>query len=292
MLELLKYLNRHLLFFLYKINIFFTSKNKFKKYEQDVLFFVNCIRNKKNFAFSRFSDGEIYMLKNKQLSISEDICIVDNKVFGKAKYTKEEIKEFIPHKHEFYHKELLKCVLHEQKFYFKGISCSCCNGSNDVNFMRKFIKNNDYITFSNLIFNGNYKFFLNFAENEFKNRDIVFVMSKYANPEKLPFKCRKIFYVGENCMINDYGLINQMHQYIKTNNIKNYIFLFSSGTLSNFLIYYLYKSFPNNTYLDIGSFFNPHLNMQGWKVSRGYLQEYWLNKKPKYFLNRKCFWND
>lgn len=291
MIENLKFLKRYVVYYFENFKQNIINKKKLSKYREDKITIIKFLKNEINFAFSRFSDGELYMLKNKPLSISEDLCIVDNKVFGKANYTKEEIKEFIPEKHNFYHQQLVKAISHEQHNYFKGISCSCCNGEENVKFMKDFIKNKDFISFSNLFFNANYESFLNFFIKFLKKKKVIFVMSKYADTKKLPFNCKKIFYVGENCMINNYSLIEKMLKYVKNSKINNHIFLFSAGTLSNFLIYNLYKNYPNNTYIDIGSFFNPLLDMNGWKVSRGYLQEYWLNKKPKYHLNKICYWN-
>ena len=106
----------------------------------------------------------------------------------------------------------------------------------------------------------------------------------------LPFKIEKFFSVGKNCIINDYNLIEKTKIYVKNNNISDNIFLISASTLSNFLIHELYKSFPNNTYIDIGSSLNPIFKLEGWKESRRYLQEYWLNEKPKMALSKKCYW--
>lgn len=290
MINYLKIIKRYSLYFVFKFKTFLTSKKKFFKYQNDLDIFINNLNNKIHFAFSRFSDGEIFMLKNKKISIKENICMVDDKVFGRTNYTKEELKEFDPSIHGFYLNELIKCINHEQDNYFKGIACTCCNGKDDVKFINKFIKNNKNITFSNLIFNGNYEKFYKFLSNFLIDKNVIFIMSKYATPSNLKFKCKKIFFVGENCMVNDFELIQILIDYVKNNNIKNHYFLFSAGSLSNFLIYYLFSLFKDNTYLDVGSFFNPDLKMQGWKVSRGYLQEYWLNKKPKFFLSRKCYW--
>jgi hypothetical protein len=35
---------------------------------------------------------------------------------------------------------------------------------------------------------------------------------------------------------------------------------------------------------------NPYCDMQGWKVSRGYLKEFWLKEKPQFYLNKNCYW--
>ena len=150
--------------------------------------------------------------------------------------------------------------------------------------------NLDNLTFSNLFMNGNYDKFINGFIKILNNRKVIVVLSKYAKVSNLPFKVTKKFTVGENCMINDYSLIDVIKDYVYKNNINNHVFLFSAATLSNFLIHQLYKNFPHNTYIDIGSSLNPFFKMQGWKNSRRYLQEYWLKAKPKLSINKNCYW--
>ena len=102
----------------------------------------------------------------------------------------------------------------------------------------------------------------------------------------------KIFKVGQNCFIKNYSLIAKLKKFIITNKIKNYIFLISASSLSNLIIYELFKDrrFENNTYIDIGSTFNYFLFKDKKKNSRSYINEYWYKKKDIEYLNRNCYW--
>ena len=80
-----------------------------------------------------------------------------------------------------------------------------------------------------------------------------------------------------------------MSEWISKNKIENHLFLFSAASLSNLLIYELYKKFPNNIYMDIGSTLNPMLKLDGWVASRGYLRGYWMNQPDPYFF-QDCEW--
>jgi len=62
------------------------------------------------------------------------------------------------------------------------------------------------------------------------------------------------------------------------------VFLFSASSLSEVLIYELYKEFENNTYIDIGTTLHKHLNME---LSRDYLKAYW-NGGMHFDLLREC----
>ena len=147
----------------------------------------------------------------------------------------------------------------------------------------------EYDTFCNLLINGNYKFFLRHMIDYFKKKKIIIICNKNSNIDNLPFKIIKKFNVGSNCFINDYNLISIIDQFILENNIKNHIFLFSASSLSNLAIHQLFSKYDYNTYIDIGSALNPFMEMKGWQTTRGYLQEYWLNQKPSFFLNRRCY---
>ena len=122
-----------------------------------------------------------------------------------------------------------------------------------------------------------------------KNYEVVYVCNKKANLDEFPLNLKKDFRIGSNCHVNDTVLISEMSKWVKENNVKDHLFLFSAASLSNLLIYELYKQFPNNTYMDIGSTLNPMLGLDGWKGSRGYLRGYWLNEPNHYFF-QDCEW--
>ena len=123
--------------------------------------------------------------------------------------------------------------------------------------------------------NGNYELFMTAMVPEFKDRSIILVCNENATLDGLPFEVKKDFRIGSNCMVNDYGLIEDMKDYVSKNKINDHVFLFSAATLSNFLIYELYKEFDNNQYIDIGSSLSPLLGLQGWRGTRVYLRCYW-----------------
>ena len=64
------------------------------------------IKNKENFAFTRFSDGELFIMQNKHLLLAEDHYITGN-ITGVNRYTEEEQKEFKPEEHQFYREKLI-----------------------------------------------------------------------------------------------------------------------------------------------------------------------------------------
>jgi hypothetical protein len=253
---------------------------KIKKYLKDGI----------NFSFTRFSDGELFILQNKRLELNEDHYIIGDQR-GSGWYNKEEQKKFIPGEHEFYRKKLeesLQCNL--PKFY-RGI---CTRPDVDINIFNWMVSlaggDCETLTWSNLLINGNYDRFIKEILPIFKEKKIILIVNESANINKLPFKVEKDFRVGTNCFINNYDIINEIKDYVLENNIENYLFLISAASLSNLIIHELHKMSNKNTYMEIGSTLNPIMEMEGWKGSRGYLREYWLGQ-PSNHLNMFCEWN-
>lgn len=242
------------------------------------------IKNNENFAFTRFSDGELYMMQNRRVTIKANQVFLREKIH-QGNWGPEELKDFNPETDQFYKDKLLECFKHQQKNYFKGICFSEDVGEKDYKWQWNILEEKDnieFITWSNLLINGNYSDFIEKMVPEFVGRKIVYICNKMANINKLPFDIVKDFRIGQNCQVNNYDLIEIVKKWISKNKIENHIFLFSAATLSNYLIYELYRDYPNNIYLDIGSTLNPLMDLDGWKGSRFYLREYWLGEHPHY----------
>jgi len=242
------------------------------------------IKNKENFAFTRFSDGELFIMQNQHLLLAEDHYVTGNKA-GVNRYTAEEQKEFKPEEHQFYREKLLEAYRHTQDNYYKGICTSTDGHIGKDNFdwmIESHGGDHPNLTYANLLINANYRRFIEEMVPYFVDRNILYVANKLANVAKLPFSVKKTFEIGSNCMINDYNVVGDMKTYISENKIKDHIILCSAATLSNYVIYECFRENSENTFLDIGSCLNPLLDLEGWKYTRGYLTHYWLNSKSPF----------
>jgi hypothetical protein len=260
-----------------------------KTFDNDFTLLKNKLENNENFAFLRFSDGELFILQNKRLELNENHYVIGGQL-GFGNYNKEEQKKFIPEENQKERELLLNSLKHKQKNYFKGI---CTRPDVDYDTFKWQIDmaggDDEHLTWSNLFINANYEKYLNEIVPIFKNKKIVMVVNESAKIENLNFNIIKDFRVGTNCFINDLKIIDIIFDYIKENNISDCVFLISAASLSNLIIHKLYSNFPNNSYIDIGSTLNPIMGMEGWKGSRAYLREFWLNQ-PKNHLNMICVW--
>ena len=242
------------------------------------------IKKQDNFAFTRFSDGELAIMKNKYVLLANDHFMEGNKR-GPGIYTEEEHKEFDPNRHQEHRSLLIESYKYNTENYFKGICTSSDPHVGNENFQWMVdLHGGDHpnLTFSNLLINANYRRFVEDLIPLFNNKKIIYVVNKLANTDNLPFEIKKKFEIGSNCMVNDFNVSQMVADYIKENEIKNHIILCSAASLSNFVIYNCYKENQNNTFLDIGSCLNPLLNLEGWKYTRGYLTSYWMNSNSPF----------
>lgn len=256
---------------------------KFKEHFDNI---YNKIKNNENFAFIRFSDGELFIMQNKKLELSENGTFIDNQLAG-PKYPKEDYKLFDPNIHQFFKDKLIESYQHKQENYYVGLSCACCVGMNSFMWMKNLRKSDDEnLTWSNLFVNSNYPLFIEKIYPELSNKKIVIICNENADLSNSKLKIEKDFRIGRNAMIENFDLYKDIEKWIVENNIENYYFLFSASSLTNITVYELFKKFPNNTYIDIGTTLNPIL---GFSLCRDYLKAYWANQDHP-DLHKTCVW--
>ena len=251
------------------------------------------VTNNENFAFSRFSDGEVFILKGEKLVLANDHFITGDRQ-GQGIYTQEEHKSFDPEKDGFFKDKLIEALQHRQHNYFKGLTGVADEdiaGKDAFQFQLDLCGDGDdeHLTFSNVLINNNYPRFMQEMLPLLFDKEVVFIANESCDLSEFPIKLVKHFTVGSNCIINDYHLVEEIKNWIKSNHIENAVFLFSASTLSNYIIHECFKEFPNNTYIDIGSALNPWMGLEGWKYSRAYLQ-HWILKLPNKYGTQEDSW--
>lgn len=260
-----------------------------KTFEGDFQSVKKMLIDGENFAFSRFSDGEVYIMQGHEVLLAKDHCNVKKQI-TRVPYSEDDLKHFNPKEHEFFRQKLVESFTHRQHNYIKGISCRCCIGQTDFDWQLKLLgKGYDdidqpHLSWSNLMINSNYLRYISEIIPIFKSKKTIIICNKNASLDGLGFNIVKDFRVGSNCMVNDYGLIEDVKKWILDNNISDHLFLCAAASLSNIMIYNMYKKFPNNTYMDIGSSLNPF--MPGIGSRRNYMRQFYsgtINYKP-------CVW--
>jgi hypothetical protein len=257
-----------------------------KNFRGDFLLLLSKLREKEPFAFIRFSDGEQYILDNEELKLDEGLIQIGDHKQGGI-YKQADFKHFDPKEHGYVRDLLVNSYLHKQHNYFKGIGCPCCNSNEYKNRQLEMVGgDSDDLTWANLWVNGNYSAFITMVLPELYNNECVMICHKDAKIDKLPF-VKKDFRVGYNAMVNDLSVIDDIDEWIDKNQIEGKVFLFSASSFTNIAVYKLYKKYPKNTFIDIGTCLTPMMNMP---TERDYLKRFWYYAGGG-DLNKICIWN-
>lgn len=251
-----------------------------KYFDQEFDKFKDMLKRGENFSFSRFSDGECFILQNKKVVLGNNFYITGDKA-GANIYGPEERKSFDPEDNidQGLRQHLIKSFEHKQKNYFKGIP-----SKQDIHIDFDH-EDEDDLTFANIFINANYERFIEeIVLTIFPERLILYVVNERADLSGLPFKVDKDFRIGSNCLRNNFDVINKVQNYIIDECIRDAVVLSSAASLSNLINYYGFSALSDNTFLDIGSSLNPYLGekMQSCMYTRDYLKTYWLKQKTYY----------
>lgn len=256
------------------------------KFKQDFFRLLNMLKQGEHFAFTRFSDGEILVMQNKEL-ILESTFVKAGDITHNFGYSEDDYKCYNPATDSALSQMLVEAYRFKKKNYFVGGICRNCNcaSAEYAQWMHEeYGALDEHYTYANLLVNSNYPLFAGQFYNELKKKKIVMVCNKEASFENLGLNMVKDFRVGKNCIINDQHLIEEMKEWTQQNNIENHVYLFAASSLSEVLIYELFKETPQNTYIDIGTTLHKQL---GLKLQRDYLKGYW-NSVPMPDLFRSC----
>ena len=241
-----------------------------KDFTSELDIFNQRISDKENFSLVRFGDGEMRVVNGVQIDLSK-------KYHGEHKYSPDAEKD------EHYRNILKESLLYKHPQYYVGLPCRCCVGNQHCDQLREQSKQDaKQLTWANIFVNANYQKFINITVPELSLHKVNIICHEKADTNKLPFQINRSFLVGSNAWVNDYDrILAEIQDFILLNKIKNEIFLFCAGVLSNMLIYQLTRVHPTNTYIDIGSVFDVVMDL-------GRTRKYLEGSKKR--LNQVCIW--
>ena len=207
------------------------------KFENDFEYYTNLINSNTNFAYARYADGEVQLMRGNSIGHQSQAYMVD-KWTSPAEMTSIGI-------------ELLESLNHTEENYHYAISGK--NDSvNDYEFLTQRIKNKN-LTFANLWINSNYQKMKQFYQTF--EKEVYLICNHKAQPQNFPFKVAEIFPFPDECIsyFTEFGedYLSQLLEY--TSQIHNKTFFISAGPVSEILIHRMYIANPNNQYVDMGS---------------------------------------
>lgn len=239
-----------------------------KTFKGDFDFFVNKIKNNEHFSLSRWGDGELMILENKAIDLTQ-------KGDGEFKHDPTSMA------HLKMREIMMDSYTHQDDNYYIGVACRCCVGDEKFEYMKRLSgQPESNLTWANIFVNSNYKYFLKDFLNALQGKKIVLVANKNSKLANMPFYVEKFYPVSTDAWINDAEILQHMQMEIGEFNIKDHVYLFAAGPFANLLTYKLWQYNKENTYIDIGSTLDRFL---GLKITRMYLQ-------GADTLNKTCIW--
>jgi hypothetical protein len=207
------------------------------KFDNDFEYYTELIKSNNNFAYSRYADGEVQLMKGNSIGHQSQAYMVDRWTAPSEMTTVGlDLLESLEHTEENYH------------YAISGIN----DNISDYEFLTERIKNKN-LTFANLWINANYQKMKFFYQN--LKKQVYLVCNQKAVKENFPFSVAEIFPFPDNCVKywETYGedYITQLGDYVSQ--LQNQTFFISCGPVSEIIIDKLYKLNPNNQYIDVGS---------------------------------------
>lgn len=211
--------------------------NRDADFFRDFDLFTTKILGEENFAFVRYGDGEKMLMSGGGVGRNTQAFRTDNWFFEGGDSVVS--------------KQLWDSLLHTEKNYFFGIPAEMDN-ENCYNFFVENI-NSTQFSLANLWINANYEKMMGFYRN--LREPVTLIANKNAKKENFPFEIKKFFAFEDDCVhywekTHDSYMRNLIN-YVKTT--KNELFFFAAGPISEIMIDLLYKTNPNNRYIDVGS---------------------------------------
>jgi|TARA_R110000851_G_scaffold37132_5_gene96173 hypothetical protein len=242
-----------------------------KDFKEEFQKYISKLKNHEPFAFSRWADGELWILENKSYSLSPTSHGYTNP---------EDQKNFNAELHKFHHDKLWNAFRYKADNYHIGITTNSDAGIVGYSPRDWMIDNGgsniENITFANLFINSNYQDFRMEALPIMEEYETIIMCNERAKLDDFD-NIIQDFRVGSNCIINDDDKIDAIVNYTKETKPEGKLFLFCASSLGNICIHKLHEIAPNNTYLDLGSALNPDLYLG---IDRGYLSA-WAGVKQR-----------
>ena len=219
--------------------------NEHRNFKEELFFFTDKILTHENFSIVRFGDGEMKIVKGEHIKTSRFFYNPGDS------------------KHEYSRDILCKSLSYDAPQYFVGFPGRCCVGDDYTDSIIHLSGlPEEQLTWASVFINANYEDFLNVTVAALQKRTLNLICFEKAVLKHLPFKIKKHFGVGMNAWADDLEkTLPAIEAYIEECNIKDEVFIFCSGILSNMLIYKLTEKYPQNTYLDVGSVFDVYLSL-------------------------------
>jgi hypothetical protein len=228
--------------------------------KEDLATLLKYLQENLNFAFIRFSDGEMEILNNQELIIGPNYVKTSAGEVAFV-YPPYDYKEFNPERDIKFRDRLIESARFTSSGFIKGIRTSSNAGQQD---QQKMIQWNSgqlsNLTFTDLLINSNYQTFRKNFLPIFYNWPKVYIIANFRATLSSEFKNCELVTIQDN-FIPNFEL--QLHE-IMTILIaapSNSLILSSASSLTNIVGYELWKTRRDLTFIDVGTAIHDKLGL-------------------------------
>lgn len=224
-----------------------------KKFDLDFSKFIEMIDSGKKISLSRYGDGEMHIMRK------NNIKGADGWIFDKEDKNKEKFSN-----------ALRDSFVFKDPDYFVGIACRCCVGDENHELMKhESGQDESNLTWSNVFVNSNYQSTIEKLYKVLSRKSVVCVLNERSKDhiKNLPFDPEHIFFVGD--VIENWDkYLNDIKEWLIKKDLEDRVFVLCAGPLSSIMCHQLFEINRKNTYLDLGSIFDPLIlgNSRGYHV--------------------------
>ena len=230
--------------------------------ENDLQRLIILLKNEKPFCFVRFSDGEISILRNNYLEITEGVTHFRGRTF-KNNYKKHDIKKFDPILNQEIRGDLLSSAIFRKKNYFKGVPATHNNQVEDRDFMIRLNGGmTEEITFADLLMNSNFLDFNNKMLPVILKKKNLAVIGNFRGKLNRTIAHAKYIPIQDNFFENYFATLNSVVNKINLLPEKSVV-ISSASSLSNIVGWKIFSIRPDITFIDVGTTINSLIGIKG-----------------------------
>ena len=138
------------------------------------------------FVFTRYSDGELFMLLDKEIRLTPEGAWIDGVKVNNQKYAEHDCKTFYPNRDKDITEALSSAYMHKDENYIIGMPYACCVGENLLKgLLTKYGKPKLHTT-ANLLTDNNYPKFINTTLKIIQKRKVILIAHKSAYTNLFP----------------------------------------------------------------------------------------------------------
>ncbi len=212
-----------------------------KSFTQDFQRFKDKILSGENFAYARYADGEVRMMRGLAVPHDTQAFAMDGWSCEGRLYRLGQV--------------LLESIAHTEPDYFYAITSPNQN-YDEYRFLRDRIRvPEDNITFADLWINGNYERFRAFLFEEIREPVVLIASEDGAKRDLHPLRFTDYLTIPPRCPDFYEEHADEIVETLRglAHDYRDTLFLISAGPMSEAIIHHLYGMNPRNRYIDVGS---------------------------------------